>query len=427
MLPPPRPAAVAGGERAPLTRSRAAAREAFIMGEMKRYGVLRKSAIDSPSFQVLGVELAPLSERMQIVFCALGVIACHMVHGVLQELVVINMFRRRFALFIMFANFVGIAGAASLARLREGRTKRRIPLRYLAAISGCTTSSVALTFTSLRYLDYPTKTLFKSSRVLITMLFGVLFFGKKYRMPQWAAATMIITGLVVFSVGDSIGDSRFSPLGVTFLVVALCMEVCKAILQEYLLADYANCASEVVMYDNLLSGAFSFVVVAANGELFQAVRFMGANEEHSVVHIALLLALMSAAGFLGTSIVTAVVGRFGAVSAAMITTVRKASSIVMSYVIFPKPFSMLHFIGGTAFVGGLIVKSSAKGAKADGRATNKAGAGVLPKKKRSSAALERDGESDVEVGPGAKVHVGSATTVSLRTNASPQSLAPLSP
>ena len=50
-----------------------------------------------------------------------------------------------------------------------------------------------------------------------------------------------------------------------------------------------------------------------------------------------------------------VVKRFGAVTAVLIGNARKAMTILLSFLLFPKPFSDAYAIGGTLVLGGLVV------------------------------------------------------------------------
>ena len=50
----------------------------------------------------------------------------------------------------------------------------------------------------MRYLNYPAKVLFKSCRVLPTMLYGVLVYKKSYSRREWLAVSLLVAGLVGF-------------------------------------------------------------------------------------------------------------------------------------------------------------------------------------------------------------------------------------
>lgn len=66
--------------------------------------------------------------------------------------------------------------------------------------------------------------------------------------------------------------------------------------------------------------------------------------------------LFAGAGFLGVSCVAALTKRFGALVSAITTTARKATTLLLSFVLFPdKPVSGQHYFGASLFIAGLVV------------------------------------------------------------------------
>jgi len=305
---------------------------------------------------VLGFDIGGLPENEQLMLCSFGVVGFHVVQGFLQELLVIEVFNRRYSSFITLLNFIGLAAMAFTARRLRGQTQREVPLLYHLFMSACTTTSVGLTYLSMRWLDYPTKTLFKSSRMLLTMAAGAILFRRAYTPLQWLSAAMILCGLALFTCGDAIVSSNFDAFGVMLIVGALAGEVAKAMTQERVLRRFPDARpTELIFYDNLLSGLWTAAITVSTGEASGGLRWM-LDESHGYPPVLTLTATaaMVYVGYNGCSIVTSVVGHFGAVSAAMITTVRKAASILLSFILFPKPVSPLHVVGGLLFLAGLV-------------------------------------------------------------------------
>ena len=101
-------------------------------------------------------------------------------YGYLQELVSIHIFAREFGLFVTFLQFCGYAFFAFLQWISREHKRNNVPIQYCIALSVLQSSMQGLSNLSMRYLNYPAKVLFKSSRVLPTMLFGVIFYGESY-------------------------------------------------------------------------------------------------------------------------------------------------------------------------------------------------------------------------------------------------------
>ena len=87
------------------------------------------------------------------------------------------------------------------------------------ALSILRATDVSMSNLSMQYLNYPTKTLVKSSRVAFTVITGQVFLGKRYNTLDYFVVLFIILGLSMFLHADSTSsDVIFHPLGVAFLV-----------------------------------------------------------------------------------------------------------------------------------------------------------------------------------------------------------------
>ena len=68
--------------------------------------------------------------------------------------------------------------------------------------------------------------------------------------------------------------------------------------------------------------------------------------------------LFSVCGYLGVNVVLELVQTFGALTTVTVTTLRKAVSMIVSFVFFPKPFSMGYIWGGVIILGGTTRSTS---------------------------------------------------------------------
>lgn len=120
--------------------------------------------------------------------------------------------------------------------------------------------------------------------------------------------------------------------------------------QEKLLKDLNTPMSEVMVYSNLWSAGMALVVNVMTGELWPAVAFCQANPLAYVV-----FAARSVVVYCGVLCFVAIIKRFGGVRAVTVTTIRKILSVVMSFIIFPKPWGPKHGYGLLLFVGALYI------------------------------------------------------------------------
>eukprot|EP00951_Prasinocladus_malaysianus_P013990 scaffold106381_cov48-Prasinocladus_malaysianus.AAC.1 len=89
-----------------------------------------------------------------------------------------------------------------------------------------------LTNMSLNYLDYATRVIFKSSKVIPVMIFGMVVQGRKYSWQQYCAGILLVMGISSFTMGDKAMHPTFSPIGVGLISLALVCDALTSNLEE---------------------------------------------------------------------------------------------------------------------------------------------------------------------------------------------------
>ena len=59
----------------------------------------------------------------------------------------------------------------------------------------------------MAHINYPAKVLFKSANPIVTMIFGLCWFGKKYAFRDYIVVLLLVLGLYFFMNGTSKEDS----------------------------------------------------------------------------------------------------------------------------------------------------------------------------------------------------------------------------
>jgi hypothetical protein len=77
---------------------------------------------------------------------------------------------------------------------------------------------LGMTNMAMQYINYPAKTLMKSSRVVFTMLFGVVIARKRYKLLDYVVVVLMVTGLAIFMHADANSSAVFHHLGIVMLV-----------------------------------------------------------------------------------------------------------------------------------------------------------------------------------------------------------------
>lgn len=190
-------------------------------------------------------------------------------YGILQEFVVMTKFHRSLGWFITFLQLSGYAlcGFFQHDIISMKFSERKIPIQYYCLFSILHVTMQGCTNLAMQYLNYPAKTLFKSSRVIVTMIFGGCCMGKKYYFNDFVVAGMIITGLSLFVVCDAQTSPVFDPTGILYISLALCADSAILNIQEYCLNAYNAGHDELVYYTYMGSAIVSCLMTIINGKL----------------------------------------------------------------------------------------------------------------------------------------------------------------
>lgn len=275
--------------------------------------------------------------------------------------VCIHLFERQFALFLTLAQFFGYTTFSALQRIHLGSTRRfSIPIHYCVGLALSHASMQALSNMAMHYLNYPAKVLFKSCRVIPTMLFGVIVFGKTYSRIEWIAMSLLVCGLIMFMQADMHTSPDMNPFGMLLIGCSLLLDAGILNVQEHCFSKFGCDEDEIVIVSYAGGSVALLVLCLGTGELSSAISFIQSPMVGSAGYAVASLAALSTCGFCGVVCVTALTRRFGALVAALTTTVRKALTLVISFTLFPNPVESGHIFGGCLFVLGIFLKATSR-------------------------------------------------------------------
>lgn len=242
--------------------------------------------------------------------------------------------------FIVFFCF----GMIERRKVPQAERSRKGPLSYHILVGFFCVSGFALSTYSLQLLNFPTWLLFKSSRVVFTMLGGVLINKKRYGVFEYTGVLFIFFGLVVFTWGDWAVSPSFNTPGIFLIALALSMNAAQDNFQEKGLHGYGVSENELVVYSYGIGSLMLLPYLLVSGEFFEGLAFCMANPAAFVQII-----VSSLLAYVGIVFVLALSNQTSALVAVITTSCRKALSIIASFVLFDKPFS-INYIYGTVLV-----------------------------------------------------------------------------
>lgn len=190
---------------------------------------------------VLGMDITHLSRNGQFIVCASGVFFFSLLYGYLQELLSVQLCSRKLGLYLAMVQFMGYTFLAYILRSFVYRKQNRgksiptgsssnsgvfgdlvVPFKLYLGLSLLRAVDLAMTNLAMQYINYPAKTLMKSSRVVFTMIFGVCITHKRYGLTDYAIVLCMVFGLAIFMHADATSSAIFQPAGVVMLVSSLC-------------------------------------------------------------------------------------------------------------------------------------------------------------------------------------------------------------
>ena len=74
----------------------------------------------------------------------------------------------------------------------------------------------------MAHINYPAKVLFKSANPIVTMIFGLVWFGKKYEPRDYVVVALLVIGLYFFMKNSS---SKDAPQGTGYGIFLVTMSM----------------------------------------------------------------------------------------------------------------------------------------------------------------------------------------------------------
>ena len=342
---------------------------------------------------VLGFDIGHLSRRMQFLVCASGVFCFSLLYGYLQELISVQICNRQLGLFLALMQFTGYTTLSYLLRtyvykkqemkpstqLKEDGTKvplsLMVPFYMYLGLSLLRAVDLAMTNMAMQYINYPAKTLMKSSRVVFTMIFGVFIARKKYCFMDYFVVLCMVAGLAIFMHADATSSAVFQPLGVMMLTTSLVCDGAISVMSETIMNNYGVGQDEFLFRMYSISLVAIATAAAVKGDLQIGMNWMmqpgtydemqqGVSPEEatwSVFGKVMVMILFSCMGFVGSSCSAAVTKNFGALTMSITSTARKATTLFLSFFLFNNVCTTEHLAGVVIFISALTAKSVRRG------------------------------------------------------------------
>ena len=243
-------------------------------------------------------------------------------------------------------SFTGIAswlGSRVLGRSLDQASS----LDYII-VASCLMISSSLSNIALNYINFPTKVVFRSCKLLPTMTIAVCIHQRSFHSSQWIAAFFVCIGLVLVGLADvqTFGED-FHVLGLVLVAASVVADSIMPNVQQKLFQK-GESRADVVFVTNLLVSICMVLSLGVSGDLTGALAIAS---QDSVARYYMIT--YASVAYIAVSFHMKIVQRFGGVVGVLVGNGRKLFTILCSFVLFPKPLSLMYVIGVLCSLGGL--------------------------------------------------------------------------
>ena len=253
---------------------------------------------------------------------------------------------------------------------------RIAPISSYTLLTGCLLASSSLSNLALNYINFPTKVVFRSCKLIPTvsvlcesmhycvavrprlmlddnlkMMVATIVHRKIFTSVEYLLAICISAGLVLFAAADWELRPSFHPIGLAFVSLSVCADAILPNAQEGLFRKGSS-RLEVTVFTNVFTLIAMTVATLLSGDLLGLIEW-AKTSPRGCVYMGIYIFI----SYIAVSVHMTVVRRFGGVTAVLVATGRKGMTLVISFLLFPKGFSWFYVVGAILVLGGLLLSS----------------------------------------------------------------------
>lgn len=179
------------------------------------------------------------------------------------------------------------------------------------------------------------------------MLIAIVYNKKRVQWFELMFGVMISGGMVFFAAADFQVYPNFDFVGILLVSLSVVADAFLPNFQEKVF-DFGASRVEVTFFTNILCLVVMSVGFTATGDLPTAFAYMFANS-----HAFFIMTIYTFMAYVAITFHMALVKEFGGITTVLVGNTRKAITIVLSFILFPKPMSWMYIAGGVLVFGSL--------------------------------------------------------------------------
>ena len=330
-------------------------------GSAKRAGLASLPALKRPSSKEYG-NMTTANWNVQTVALALIFFASMIVMEVLTE-GTFNQYRNAGNIlpssvtFFQFLFCFSLPLAMSPAAVSTIPTSPRAIWPYVK-LSALVFGATALATAALNYVPYSVKIVFKSAKLIPTMMVSSCMHKVIYSYREYIAALFLCLGAIGYGYDpgkSSVVTAEYQYLGVLILTISAFCDALVPNIQQDMMKLNNTPAEELMVNTNVVGLVCATCYMIVTGDFTQLVKIGKESPE--------LLANLSGIGCsLAVAVMcyTTLIKKAGSVAAVSIGTIRKIVTIGLSYILFPKELLPIHMVSSVCVVIGIVLEACKK-------------------------------------------------------------------
>lgn len=187
------------------------------------------------------------------------------------------------------------------------------------------------------------------------MIIATIINRRVFKSYEYASAIAISVGMVVFAATDWKLTPTFHPFGLILVSLSVIADAILPNAQERLFSRGSS-RLEVTFYTNAFTLIAMTITTVASGDLMRVIDLALKSDTNLITYMVVYTFI----SYIAISAFMAIVKKYGGVTAVLLSTARKAMTLILSFILFPKQFSWYYILGATLVLGGLLVVSLAK-------------------------------------------------------------------
>ena len=267
----------------------------------------------------LGISIPYMSRSFRMFFGFFGIVVFFTLQNYFYNTLT-NEFHLTENLFMAAVEFIGVAMTAQGTAIRVLTKKQPLKskLYQYFIIALFVFSSKALANYSSLHMSESTSYLFKSCRLVPTMIGNIAILNRSPPVYDVLAVVLIVSGLAALSIAGFNGIARFDLSGVISTLLLICFDSCTQNLNERLMRGENVPQQELIGIVYSLAAGFSVTAAASSGQLTSALTTIIENPGSII-----FLALYATVSAFGVQFMILLTKQIGSLSTCMLTSIRQ--------------------------------------------------------------------------------------------------------